>query len=197
MIQTKNSTWQDTSKSFINAMDDNFFKRDGVMTEPVCEPDGSCDNVIVPAIQGLAAQWLGATLRVVPYNIPALSNKIRSSAQAAARQCSGGKDNQTACGMDWTIPESDGEYGLGQELSAMNVIVANLRAKSAGTSNTTSSNSSTTAASGAAGTSSSSTGTPATPSQAIGSGSVSLMQHMAGNFGMYTILAATLCLMTG
>ena len=163
------------------------------MLEQACETYDTCD-LLTPIFKGLAAQWLGATLRVAPYTTPGrLSKNICSSARAAAKHCSGGKGNKTACSMDWTTPNSDSYYGLGQELSAMNVIVANLRAKSVGTSNTTS----TSAAGGAAAISSSSTGTPATPSQSIGSGSVSSRQYVAGNFGLYTILVATLCLMAG
>lgn len=51
---------------------------------------------------------------------------LRTSAKGAAAQCSGGDDGLT-CGSDWSKSEWDGTSGLGQELSALNVIVANLK----------------------------------------------------------------------
>lgn len=51
---------------------------------------------------------------------------LRASAKGAAAQCSGG-ENGTTCGSDWSSGEWDGTSGLGQELSALNVIVANLQ----------------------------------------------------------------------
>lgn len=51
---------------------------------------------------------------------------LRTSAKGAAAQCSGGEDGLT-CGNDWSRSEWDGTSGLGQELSALNVILANLK----------------------------------------------------------------------
>lgn len=50
---------------------------------------------------------------------------LRQSAMGAAAQCVGG-DNGTTCGSDWGSSEWDGTEGLGQELSALNVILANI-----------------------------------------------------------------------
>jgi len=50
---------------------------------------------------------------------------LRESAKGAAAQCSGGA-NGTTCGSDWSSGEWDGTQGLGEDLSALNVIVANL-----------------------------------------------------------------------
>jgi mannan endo-1,6-alpha-mannosidase len=51
---------------------------------------------------------------------------LRASAKGAAAQCSGG-ENGTTCGNDWSSSEWDGTSGLGQDLSALNAIVANLQ----------------------------------------------------------------------
>jgi mannan endo-1,6-alpha-mannosidase len=50
---------------------------------------------------------------------------LRTSAQGAAAQCSGGTSG-TACGSDWGEEEWDGTEGLGQDLSAMNIFLANI-----------------------------------------------------------------------
>lgn len=50
---------------------------------------------------------------------------LQQSAKGAAAQCSGGA-NGTTCGSDWSSSAWDGTQGLGQDLSALNIIVANL-----------------------------------------------------------------------
>jgi mannan endo-1,6-alpha-mannosidase len=51
---------------------------------------------------------------------------LQQSAKGAAKQCSGG-ENGTTCGSDWGRTEWDGTSGLGEDLSALNVILGNLR----------------------------------------------------------------------
>ena len=163
------------------------------MSEVACEPYETCNNDQL-AFKALAAQWIGATLRIAPNNAGSLPDNLRSSAQAATRQCSGGK-NRTACGTAWTLPKSNGEYGLGQELSAMNVVLANLAINNTGMPNTTVFDQSTSPSS-TQGSASSLTGTPALISQPTGSGSASSRRLVAGDVVLYALLAATLSFMS-
>ncbi|KAK3671669.1 hypothetical protein LTR78_008402 [Recurvomyces mirabilis] len=50
---------------------------------------------------------------------------LQASAQGVAGQCDGGSDGVT-CGMEWNSTKWDGTYGIGQQLSALSVIQANL-----------------------------------------------------------------------
>jgi mannan endo-1,6-alpha-mannosidase len=50
---------------------------------------------------------------------------LRTSALGAAAQCSGGTSG-TACGSDWGKEEWDGTQGLGEDLSALNIFLANI-----------------------------------------------------------------------
>ncbi|KAM0715105.1 hypothetical protein Q7P37_009570 [Cladosporium fusiforme] len=50
---------------------------------------------------------------------------VQQSAKGAAAQCSGGKEG-TTCGNDWASSTWDGSSGLGQDLSALNIILANV-----------------------------------------------------------------------
>lgn len=50
---------------------------------------------------------------------------LQQSAQGAAAQCSGGTHG-TTCGNDWASSTWDGSSGLGQDLSALNIILANI-----------------------------------------------------------------------
>ena len=52
--------------------------------------------------------------------------KLQASAMAAAQQCSGGSTG-TMCGQKWTDGEAwDGTSGIGQQMSALEVIQSNL-----------------------------------------------------------------------
>jgi mannan endo-1,6-alpha-mannosidase len=78
---------------------------------------------------------------------------LQRSAEGAAKQCSGGEAG-TTCGNDWGSGEWDGTEGLGEDLSALNVILGNLRVS--GSLATTNSS-----ASGSGGAAGNSTGTTA------------------------------------
>jgi len=58
--------------------------------------------------------------------------KLQTSAQAAAAQCSGGDDGNQ-CGLRWTNGATwDGSFGVGEQMSALEVIQSNLITKVAG-----------------------------------------------------------------
>ena len=98
------------------------------MTEVSCESFGTCSSDQY-AYKGLTAQWMGEAMQIAPFTADTILSYLKSSAQGAAKQCSGG-NNGTACGTQWTKNEYDGKTGLGQELSALNVFLANLAVNS-------------------------------------------------------------------
>jgi len=125
-------------------------ERNGTLTEVACAPSSNCnsDQLAFRAILARALfQTRALTRDVVMSSIPSnttLENLnstvprqpawsfhervdfvLRTSAQGAAKQCSGGTSG-TACGSDWGSEEWDGTQGLGQDLSALNIFLANL-----------------------------------------------------------------------
>ncbi len=103
-----------------------FYPQDnpGIMVEVACETHGTCDTDM-SAFKGLASQWIGATVQAAPFTNDTLAPRLRASAAGAAQQCSGGS-NGTTCGFLWTHKKWDAISGVGQQLDAMNVLVANL-----------------------------------------------------------------------
>lgn len=127
----------------------------GTLTEVACAPNNNC-NVDQLAYRAILARALAQTRSLITSlpttatasNVSSIANItaaaqsqsaaaasdlqsqidfiLRTSAKGAAAQCSGGDDGLT-CGSDWSRSEWDGTSGLGQELSALNVIVANLK----------------------------------------------------------------------
>lgn len=94
------------------------------MVEVACENIGTCSDE-QHFFKGLTAQWMGSTVQAAPFTANTISNYLQKSAKGVANQCSGGK-NGTACGFKWTHSKWDGSQGAGQQLGALNVILANL-----------------------------------------------------------------------
>jgi len=90
------------------------------MMEVACEGLGTC-NYDQRSFKAYLSQWLAGTTQLVPETYDAISKLLQTSALAAAQQCSGGSDGKT-CGLRWTQGATwDGQYGPGEQMSAMSV----------------------------------------------------------------------------
>ena len=94
------------------------------MVEVACEPQVTC-NYDQPSFKAYLARWMAATAQIAPFTSERIMIKLRASAIGAAKQCSGGPDGQT-CGRHWTTATWDGKTGVGEQMSALSVIQANL-----------------------------------------------------------------------
>jgi mannan endo-1,6-alpha-mannosidase len=106
----------------INATDV-FFSKDApnVMFEVACEQNGKCD-VDQRSFKAYLARWMGYTIKVAPWTRDLLMPKLQASAQAAAKQCNAGTDQQT-CGLKWTNNgQNDGSFGVGEQMAAMEIM---------------------------------------------------------------------------
>ena len=98
------------------------------MLESACEPTNNCDTDQL-SFKAYLSRWMAATTKVAPFTTNFTMTKLRASAQAAAAQCLGGVDG-TICGEKWTLNGTyDGTYGVGQQMSALEVIQSNLITK--------------------------------------------------------------------
>ncbi|KAL6157108.1 hypothetical protein ACJQWK_06374 [Exserohilum turcicum] len=98
-----------------------FFSPDGapnVMTEAACERNGLCDHD-QRSFKAYLARWMGYTMLNAPYTREKLMPKLKTSAAAAAAQCSPGKGG---CGLRWWQGKNDGQVGVGEQMSAMEVM---------------------------------------------------------------------------
>lgn len=134
-----------------------IFTKDDVLTEIACMPGGTC-NVDQIAFRAILARGLAPFKSLVDSGRDAyinISKILTASAKAAGAQCTGGS-NGTSCGSDWTASHYDGSTGLSEDLSALNIMLANLPQKFSGSSSNSSSSSNGTASSGSDSTSTSS-----------------------------------------
>ncbi|KAL1843902.1 hypothetical protein VTJ49DRAFT_6845 [Mycothermus thermophilus] len=101
-----------------------FFGGDAgnVMTEAACEPVGLC-NVDQQSFKAYLARWMAATTKWAPWTYDHVMPLLRPSAAAAAATCTGG-DSGSLCGLRWTEREFDGWTGVGQQMAAMEVVLA-------------------------------------------------------------------------
>jgi mannan endo-1,6-alpha-mannosidase len=97
----------------------------GVMMEVACEGPNTCDTDNF-SFKAYLSRWMAASTKLAPFVYDLVMPELRTSATAAAAQCSGG-DSKTLCGMKWTQGAKwDGTTGVGQQMGALSVIQANL-----------------------------------------------------------------------
>nr|POE56284.1 mannan endo-1,6-alpha-mannosidase dcw1 [Quercus suber] len=129
---THEQQWMDTASSIFQKMQGFFLSSstDQILIEVACAPSRSC-NTDAQAYLAILARAL-ANQRALTANANSTTTTsgqttaiLQDSAVGAARQCV--EQNGTfACGTDWTQESWDGTSGLGQSLSALEVILANL-----------------------------------------------------------------------
>lgn len=98
------------------------------MQEVACEPQKSC-NYDQPSFKAYLSRWMAATTQIAPFTTDFIMPKLQASAKGAAQQCSGAPNGGTTCGRTWNSATWDGMQGVGEEMSALSVIQANLISK--------------------------------------------------------------------
>jgi mannan endo-1,6-alpha-mannosidase len=91
------------------------------MEEQACEQPGTC-NTDQLSFKAYFSSWLAGTSILAPFTLPTIAPLLASSAVAAGQQCNGGSTN-SKCGFKWTQrTQNDGNFGIGQSMSALGVI---------------------------------------------------------------------------
>lgn len=104
-----------------------FFTGDNkdIMTEVACEPVDLCD-LDQQSFKAYLSRWMAATIKWVPWAYDRVMPLLRASAVAATSTCTGGA-NGRMCGLKWTeYGKWDGTMGVGQQMAAMEVVLANM-----------------------------------------------------------------------
>lgn len=100
------------------------------MFEIACEPRANC-NVDQLSFKAYLTRWMAGTAKVAPQHYDAIMKRLRGSAIAAAKQCTGGAKGIT-CGTRWYEDGWDGTYGVGQQMNALEIFQTNLEDQVAG-----------------------------------------------------------------
>lgn len=94
------------------------------MYERACETVNTC-MVDQRSFKGYLARWMAQTTQMAPFTHDTLMKRLKASASAAAKTCTGG-ERGNVCGMKWTAQKWDKTKDFGQQMAALEVIQANL-----------------------------------------------------------------------
>lgn len=97
-----------------------YFFQDDIMYESACQDYNTCNND-QRCFKSIFSRMLGLTSVLAPFTADTIDPLIKASAFAAADSCDGGRDGHT-CGLDWQKKTNDGYYGLGEQMSALEII---------------------------------------------------------------------------
>lgn len=122
-----NSTWRQRTQDILEATAVFFPKQFGgnIMEEVACEPQSTC-NYDQPSFKAYLSRWMAASVQIAPFTETFIMPKLKASAMGAAAQCSGAPRGGTTCGRRWMNKTWDNKQGVGEEMSALSVIQANL-----------------------------------------------------------------------
>lgn len=97
-----------------------------IMTEVACEGVHLCDDD-EQSFKAYLARWMAATTKWAPWTYSTIKPLLEASAAAAAVQCTGG-GNGRMCGLMWANNGGkwDGTTGVGQQMAAMEVVLATM-----------------------------------------------------------------------
>ena len=91
------------------------------MVEKACETVGTC-NADQRSFKAYLARWMAASTKMAPFTYDTVMQKLKGSAKAAAAQCNGGA-SKSLCGLKWTDNGVwDGTQGVGEQMSALEVV---------------------------------------------------------------------------
>lgn len=113
------SIWEDRVSKLIISAKYYFFEND-IMYESACQNSNNCNND-QRSFKSIFSRMLSLTTKVAPFTKDTLTPLLYTSAKAAGQSCSGGSDGHT-CGLNWQKNGWDGMYGLGEQMSALEVI---------------------------------------------------------------------------
>lgn len=92
----------------------------GIMYEKMCQEAGNCNND-QRSFKSIFSRCLGQTAVLVSEYTDRIMTLLDTSAKGAALSCTGGTDKHT-CGINWSYGGWDYWYGLGEQMSALEVI---------------------------------------------------------------------------
>jgi mannan endo-1,6-alpha-mannosidase len=115
-----NSTWKDRLDGMAKGLLRTFFV-DGVAYEPSCEK-ATC-NADMESYRGYMHRWMANSIQMAPYLYDTFMPTLRSSAQAAVKQCTGGT-NGRMCGFHWTTGVYDGLQSASLQMNVLGALTA-------------------------------------------------------------------------
>ncbi|KAK9465576.1 glycosyl hydrolase family 76-domain-containing protein [Lipomyces arxii] len=116
---TESDVWQQRTQNILDGISV-FFKSDtGVLFEAACEQSNTCDTD-QKSFKAYMGRFLGLTAVLAPFTADTIQTHLTQTAAGVAQSCTGGSDGVT-CGTSWIVDGWDNSWGLGQQMSALEV----------------------------------------------------------------------------
>lgn len=115
---TRNETWLTRTEGLVNGS--RVFFNNSIAYEAACQPAKSCNND-QRTFKAIFVRCLGLTALMAPSTNSTIMPWLQTSAIAASGSCDGGRDGHT-CGLNWFLKTYDNNYGLGEEMAALEVM---------------------------------------------------------------------------
>ncbi|CAN8097736.1 unnamed protein product [Discula destructiva] len=125
--------WGDRVNGLVNrTLDYHFNATNKIIFEPPCEPTNGCTTDDY-SFKGYALKWMALTTQMMASTYDLIWPYLQATAEAAAAQCVGSaaasegrQVDGIACGFEWTDGTYDGTAGIGQQMSALQAVMATL-----------------------------------------------------------------------
>ena len=123
---TGSEVWLARTEGLVAAASKKFFtpypNATNIMFEQECETTGPC-NTDQLSFKAYLSRWMGKAAKLVDSIAPTIDTLLKASALGAASSCSGESTNST-CGTKWYVGTWDGSKGVGQQMSALEVVLS-------------------------------------------------------------------------
>ncbi|KAK9459507.1 glycosyl hydrolase family 76-domain-containing protein [Lipomyces oligophaga] len=117
---TEDATWLNRTLSTLSSISIFFYPSTGIMYEAACETVGKCDTDQL-SFKAYLARYMGVTAQLVPETYSTVMDHFTTTIRGIEQSCVGGTDNVT-CGTIWFNESGwDNTWGLGQQMSALEV----------------------------------------------------------------------------
>lgn len=120
---TNDTTWLTRANEIWNRATV-FFGDGQIMYEAACQSSGRCNND-QRCFKGIFSRFLALTMLMAPAMNETIYNYLTPTVSAVMKSCSGGSDGHT-CGLNWNNGSWDGLYGLGEQISALELLMTRL-----------------------------------------------------------------------
>ncbi|KXH41601.1 glycosyl hydrolase family 76 [Colletotrichum salicis] len=97
-----------------------IFFPNNIAFEIACEEHNTCTTDML-SFKGYVARWMSVTTQIAPYTADKILPVLKTSADAAIKQCTG-QDNQRTCGFKWSSGVYDGTKGAGQQMNVLGAV---------------------------------------------------------------------------
>ncbi|KAK4552625.1 hypothetical protein LTR86_010269 [Recurvomyces mirabilis] len=116
------STWQPRLTGLLTSITKTF-TINSILQEP-CETKPEGCNTDQLSFKAYTARWLAATAALGPSTAAQIQPILTASARGALPSCNDGTEG--TCGARWTTNAFDGSEGVGQQMSALEIVQAGL-----------------------------------------------------------------------